>query len=421
VGGGLVKRHVTIILIGLIMITPGVVSEPIDSPSPYHPGRCPMMVFGHAYYNGVILPQGEVITAWIDGTKYAESVVYDPEKCYCLYIIFDDLYEKPKPPPGNKTGGYWGDLITFSYVNGNETFIADETATWTLAGVEIMDLHFCSVAQPAQLKINEICTEDNSGLQFVTIYNPASTPVSLDDYYLQKDVENSGCGYWAEDVDYNGASVCLNGIADIGIPYFVDLGAAGFLNSTDELKLVWENPGSNTAQGNDVVIDRVEYGNQPFEPDDTIMPDSIPPVPSWSIKRVPDGQDTENCTTDFQLFEADLPSTVDLSIFDEDIGLYDENITIGEIVTISATVYNKGEEVIQFHDPIRINSNADFDTAHGVSGGNGSETNPWIIENLDINGTGPGYCLFIGNTTDHFIVRNCRLHDTNGPYSYPII
>ncbi len=69
------------------------------------------------------------------------------------------------------------------------------------------------------------------------------------------------------------------------------------------------------------------------------------------------------------------------------------------------------------HLPIRINSNADFDEAHGVvnwATGNGTQGNPWIIEGWDVNGTGYGYCIYIGNTTEHFIVSNCYLHEASG-------
>ncbi len=66
------------------------------------------------------------------------------------------------------------------------------------------------------------------------------------------------------------------------------------------------------------------------------------------------------------------------------------------------------------HSPIRINSNADFTPANGVSGGDGSQANPWIIEGWDIDGTGYGYCIYIGNTTDYFVVRDCYLHDASG-------
>ncbi|MCK4758129.1 MAG: right-handed parallel beta-helix repeat-containing protein, partial [Thermoplasmata archaeon] len=71
------------------------------------------------------------------------------------------------------------------------------------------------------------------------------------------------------------------------------------------------------------------------------------------------------------------------------------------------------------HAPIRIDSNADFDAAHGVSGGNGIEADPWIIENWEIDGANFGYCLYIGNTTDYFIVRNLILNNASGVGSYP--
>ncbi len=61
--------------------------------------------------------------------------------------------------------------------------------------------------------------------------------------------------------------------------------------------------------------------------------------------------------------------------------------------------------------PIRIDGNAGFTSANGVSGGNGTVANPWIIENWDISGHGYGYCIYLGNTTEHFIIRNCDIHD----------
>jgi parallel beta-helix repeat protein len=73
-----------------------------------------------------------------------------------------------------------------------------------------------------------------------------------------------------------------------------------------------------------------------------------------------------------------------------------------------------GINALVSHAPIRINSNADFDADHGVTGGNGTKDDPYIIENYDIDGSGYGYCIYIGNTTDYFVVRNCSLHDADG-------
>ncbi len=71
------------------------------------------------------------------------------------------------------------------------------------------------------------------------------------------------------------------------------------------------------------------------------------------------------------------------------------------------------------HDPIRIDSNADFDAAHGVTGGNGTEADPWVIEGYDIDGGGYGYGIYIGNTTDYFVIRNCYLHNASENYDPP--
>ncbi len=71
--------------------------------------------------------------------------------------------------------------------------------------------------------------------------------------------------------------------------------------------------------------------------------------------------------------------------------------------------------------PFRINNDTDFTSSPKVTGGDGSIGTPWIIENFAIDGTGAGYCLYIGNTTDHFIVRNCYLNNSNGfgsPWDY---
>ena len=62
---------------------------------------------------------------------------------------------------------------------------------------------------------------------------------------------------------------------------------------------------------------------------------------------------------------------------------------------------------------IRINSNSEFDQLHGISSGNGTLENPWVMENLTI-ASQADYGLYIGNTTEHFIVRNMDVFDTSG-------
>ncbi len=95
---------------------------------------------------------------------------------------------------------------------------------------------------------------------------------------------------------------------------------------------------------------------------------------------------------------------------------------VASALAMSTDVGNnvEGKEVVRdgvtyiASTPFRINSNADFATSPKVTGGNGTAGNPWLIENFDINGTGYGYCIYIGNTTDYFLVRDCYLHEASG-------
>ena len=69
------------------------------------------------------------------------------------------------------------------------------------------------------------------------------------------------------------------------------------------------------------------------------------------------------------------------------------------------------------HAPIRIDSDADFTLANGVSNagtGDGSAGNPWVIENLEIDGALSGNCIYVGNTTEYFIIQNCNLSNSSG-------
>jgi len=73
------------------------------------------------------------------------------------------------------------------------------------------------------------------------------------------------------------------------------------------------------------------------------------------------------------------------------------------------------------HTPIRIDNNIDFADLAQAEGwnGSGSQADPWLIENYDINGTGYGYCIYIGNTTDYFVLRDSYLHEASGVESWP--
>lgn len=73
-------------------------------------------------------------------------------------------------------------------------------------------------------------------------------------------------------------------------------------------------------------------------------------------------------------------------------------------------------------EPIRIDDDIDFvnKAAEWNWPGNGAVENPFVIEGYDINGEGLGYCIYIGNTTYNFVVKNCFLHNASGLMLYNV-
>ncbi|MEM4293648.1 MAG: right-handed parallel beta-helix repeat-containing protein [Thermoplasmata archaeon] len=60
------------------------------------------------------------------------------------------------------------------------------------------------------------------------------------------------------------------------------------------------------------------------------------------------------------------------------------------------------------HLPVKIEGNSNFTKWNGVNSGNGTRENPFVLENLRITAREEGFCIYIGNTTAWFVVKNCR-------------
>ncbi len=73
-------------------------------------------------------------------------------------------------------------------------------------------------------------------------------------------------------------------------------------------------------------------------------------------------------------------------------------------------------------EPIRIDNDIDFinKATEWNWPGNGTAENPFIIEGYDINGCGSGYCIYVGNTTHNFMVKDCFLHNASGLMLYNV-
>lgn len=87
------------------------------------------------------------------------------------------------------------------------------------------------------------------------------------------------------------------------------------------------------------------------------------------------------------------------------------SIIFGRVVEINGVQYST-------HDVIRINNNADFTSQNGVVSGSGTQSDPYVISDLDIDAHGEGDAIYIGNTTAYFIIKNSYLHNAS-PISDP--
>ncbi len=93
-----------------------------------------------------------------------------------------------------------------------------------------------------------------------------------------------------------------------------------------------------------------------------------------------------------------------------------ESETIPSGLNTGSIDYYLGDEGYIDHEPIRIDDDIDFAQQASEEGwlGNGSNIDPYLIQDYKINCSEQGNGIYIGNTTAHFIIKNCWLHDAMG-------
>lgn len=86
---------------------------------------------------------------------------------------------------------------------------------------------------------------------------------------------------------------------------------------------------------------------------------------------------------------------------------------VGVLLVIAGIYFGNSIEGTRLtpHSPIYINGDSDFTPANGVVGGNGTADDPYIISGWDIDASGYDYGIYIGNTTKHFIVKDCVVYN----------
>jgi parallel beta-helix repeat protein len=285
------------------------------------------------------------ITAWVDGVTYGYNLTTTISEID-LYVDGDwfGLTEEQAV----KDGGYEGDEIMYflDYDPMDYYFsIADWTSFFNTSLYENINLFFDTETHTDSgigdtylrgLKINEIVLDPADSLTpYVYLYDPGGEldEISIENnYYLQKDNDTTHTPHgniFNFAVNRNDVQ---QGATDY---YYINLTDLAFsLNSADELKLVWRNPGNTTDEiGNntDVIVDRVEWGNYVNFFDDTPTPivrdydnttilDFINVsslyVSGASMIRTDDksspgysgnGTDTDNCFADFKVLGTGTP------------------------------------------------------------------------------------------------------------------
>lgn len=281
-------------ILAMLMITQTIVLTADTSDAQKTVPPQPHNFAGYVYNGTSYAPVGVNLTAEIDGTQYAVTTTFDwsGATVYTIDVPGDD------GETDIKDGGVSGDTIIFR-VDG---YYADQIGSWTLGGSTTLDIYYNVSGQPVPLVINEIMpqplydfngngTFEPNDDEYITIWNPAlpsrQLPVNLSAYYIG---------------DNDGVLTQLWGSVDSDSSiYFYGNGTGLKLhNTSDEVKLLWDSPGQ-IANGTIFVIDRVEYGPNTTAPDETILSNAPTPPANQSIKRVPDGWDTDDPENDFQI------------------------------------------------------------------------------------------------------------------------
>ncbi|MFW6038131.1 MAG: InlB B-repeat-containing protein, partial [Candidatus Saliniplasma sp.] len=246
----------------------------------------PFERYGQANIDGGTVEDGYTVTSWIDGTQYGDNETYHGDGSYRIITDGDDETDTTV-----KSGGESGDTIVYRIEDqdGN-VYIADETDTFDSGGDTAADLNYASGSQPStDVKINELVPQpDDAGNQYVYIYDPVN--ITLGDWELS---------------DHDGFSATLDTLTthyfEADNLLYVELdGTEPIGTDAGHLMLSWNPDTSGIADNNMVVMDRVEFGNQDTQPQNTTLIDYLgAPAQGQGLVRETDGVDTDDCDADF--------------------------------------------------------------------------------------------------------------------------
>jgi DNA/RNA endonuclease YhcR with UshA esterase domain len=195
-----------------------------------------------------------------------------------------------------------------------------------VADAEEADHLLINEIYPAPISNCDQTLDPNCTKEWVELYNPTNNIINLYDYILS-DGDGNPKTFDTSDTIINQG-------------YFILYSTSGWLNNTgDEIFLKFKNPSS--------VIDQVSYGSWS---DGNINDNALKPANGQSISRIPNGQDTDVDSDDFQIVPVTKGSE---NILPPPI-IYSDKIIINEIVPTPADgadneyieLYNGGDEIV---------------------------------------------------------------------------
>ncbi|MEW5761070.1 MAG: carboxypeptidase regulatory-like domain-containing protein, partial [Candidatus Thermoplasmatota archaeon] len=261
-------RALFIFLIILLPLISAVPTQPLDK-------------WGIARLDGNAVGDGAEISAWIDGVCYGKNKTFHGDGSFNILVNGKDT-----DAITYKDGGIPGDYVFYSMNYKNKFYIANEVDIFEYGGTGTINMNFISEGQPAQLKINELVIEPKEGNDYIYIFNPNDRKEELGKWRLENN---------------NTWSMELSGTIEPYSSFYIDLGGDILNNTADELKLSWKSEGK-ICKGMWFVMDRVEYGNQILQGENTTLFDfPYAPGKGRSLIRKLNGTDSDNCQLDFKV------------------------------------------------------------------------------------------------------------------------
>ncbi len=293
-----------------------------------------------------------------------------------------------------------------------ETYLGDGTGNWTESSVGLVDLNYVS------LELTDLNGDKLDDLVGVEGSDPGRVHVYLRNENnawtkLTQNLQGNAKGYRldVEDFDHNGHPDIVAGF-----------GSDNDMDYPGSVK-VWKEASTPTELGITLNCpDGGEYlksGSVQFIQWISAVP------PSTGTRSVKLELSSTGSTGPWTLIEDGLPDTGihQWTVPDTQSGDCYIRITVEDNLGNSASDTSDNAFGIdqssggggdrEPHDPIIIQSDADWTPANGVRSGTGTETDPYMIERWDII-AGDSNCISISDTRAYAVIRDNYLHHANG-------